>query len=69
MMNALERLGNRVLRGVLPKTEAQAQTCYYEANNCNNVTYYSSGEWEGDCLNSCGKRVCTVDYYGTLLGC
>jgi hypothetical protein len=67
MMNALERLGNRVLRGVLPTMEAQA--CAYEANNCTNIKYISESEWEGDCLNSCGKRVCTVDYYGTLLGC
>ncbi len=67
MLNALGRLGDRVLRGVLPTTEAQA--CAYEFNNCQNVTWYSSYEAEGNCLNSCGQRVCTVYYWGDLFGC
>ena len=67
MINAFGRLGDRVLRGVLPRTEAQA--CLYQWSGCTNVTWYSSDYGEGNCINTCGKRVCTVFYHGDLFGC
>jgi hypothetical protein len=67
MVTAFARLGDRVLRGVLPSAEAQA--CALTTNACTNIHALSSGEWYGCCKNSCGKKQCTVDYYGTLLGC
>jgi hypothetical protein len=67
MVNALARLGDRILGGVLPATEAQA--CTLELKNCSNIHYLSSGEWYGCCTNSCGGRQCTLDYNGTVLGC
>jgi hypothetical protein len=66
MINALARLGDRLLRGVLP--EAEAQACTLTLSGCTNVHTLSAGEWYGCCNSSCGKR-CTLDYYGTVLGC
>jgi hypothetical protein len=66
MINALARLGDRLLRGVLP--EAEAQACAYTGNGCRDRTVLSSG-WYACCTNTCGHSVCTLDDYGTLMGC
>jgi hypothetical protein len=67
MVNAFARLGDRILRGVLPAAEAQA--CVYELNGCTNIHTLSESEWYGCCTNSCQQRKCTLEYYGTILGC
>jgi hypothetical protein len=67
MVNALARLGDRILRGVLP--EAEAQACSLTTNGCGTWHVLGNGEQWACCNNTCGKKQCTLDYYGTLLGC
>lgn len=67
MVNAFARLGDRILRGVLP--EAEAHACSPKLNNCTNIHSLGNGEWYGCCTNSCGGRQCTLDYFGTALSC
>jgi hypothetical protein len=67
MVNAFARLGDRILRGVLPSAEVQA--CSPELRNCTNIHSLGAGEWYACCTNSCGGRQCTLDYHGTVLGC
>jgi hypothetical protein len=67
MVNAFARLGDRILRGVLPAAEAQA--CSPEWKSCGTIHVIGSGETYACCTNSCGKKQCTLDYYGTILSC
>ena len=67
MINTLARLGDRLLRGVLPAAEAQACTVEWKA--CGAYHYIGTSEYWACCTNSCGKKQCTLNYYGTTLGC
>jgi hypothetical protein len=57
MINAFARLGDRMLRGVLPTTEAQA--------SCRTKSLGPS-EYAICCTN---PDSCTLYYFGTELGC
>ena len=65
--SADSRLGDRILRGVVPAAEAQA--CVYELNDCTDIPSLSESEWYGCCTKSCHQRKCTLEYHGTILGC
>jgi hypothetical protein len=68
MVNAFARLGDRILRGVLPAAEAQA--CSPEWRGCGPSHVIGSGETWACCTDSCGrKNQCTLNYYGTILSC
>jgi len=61
MINAFARLGDRMLRGVLPTMEARA--------GCKNV-YFSQSEYAHCCTPANGNPgTCELYYYGTELGC
>lgn len=62
MINAFARLGDRMLRGVLPATEAQAAR-----TGCWDVDFGQS-EY-ARCCSVNGDNTCQLYYYGTELGC
>jgi hypothetical protein len=66
MVNALARLGDRILRGVLPAAERQA--CVYELDDRTNIHSLSKSEWYGSCTNSCHQRKCTIELLRNHLG-
>ena len=57
MINAFARLGDRMLRGVLPTMEARA--------SCT-TKYFSQSEYAVCCTD---PTSCELHYYGTILGC
>jgi len=60
MINAFARLGDRMLRGVLPATEAQA--------SCS-TKYIGPSEYAVCCPTTGNNGTCTLHYFGTILGC
>jgi hypothetical protein len=58
MINAFARLGDRMLRGVLPTMEAQAS-----------CTTKNLGPSEYAVCCAPPEESCTLHYYGTILGC
>ncbi len=64
MFKTFERVGERVLRTVLPQEKADA--CGWGAYK---VIYADGGLTEYERTNSCnGDKQCYVDNYGTILG-